>query len=370
MDIRILSLVFLSTWLLGGSGFIYLKKGKKSLSVSILSFFLLSLGLIFSETLAINYFGHDNTHPLIILGSYMRQVLCLILPPTFYLYIISLLEDKDTFLNKNRLQLYYAPAILLFIINSFSFVALYNIEVDSRNYILLETVLTYCNFISLFFIFLIQNIYYIFSATMKYFEYKKINTLTEESNAVLKWIKLFIGLYTLLILLLYLFQLRPLFPGKIVFRGFTIIYAIIMIYYGVKDYHFKIMTPPPAPKESVLERNKILELKGPLLEMMENEKPFLNLDITLNVLAGQLGTNSKYLSFLINNEFDCNFSSFVNSYRIKHAKMLLENPENKIYTIQSIAEMTGFKSKSAFNHAFKKETQMTPSKYKQMVLGD
>ena len=56
--------------------------------------------------------------------------------------------------------------------------------------------------------------------------------------------------------------------------------------------------------------------------------------------------------------------SYINHFRINSAKELLKNAEYEHYTIEAIGGMSGFKSKSAFNSAFKKITGYTPSEYK------
>lgn len=362
MDLKIILLLLLALSSFMGSAFIFFKKGNKAFSVTILSLFLMCLGLIFFETFLINYLGHENSHPILVYYSYMFFVLCLALPPTFYMYVLSLVEKGKDIVNLNRIQVFYTPAILLFVINTFSFVSLGNLEAGTDKYDMIINVLRYSNFISLFFIFLLQNVVYTYFSWRFYYSQKVIlqGSQSKESNITLNWMKWFIILYTVLIALLYLFQLKPFFPGKMVFRIFTLFYIGTVIYFGSKNYQFIL----EKIKGQMLDAKKISELKKDLLEYMGKEQPYLNYDVSLNSLAQALGTNSKYLSYLINKEFDSNFSSFINNYRIEKAKKLLSNAENDIYTIETIAEMTGFKSKSAFNTAFKKFTSLTPSKYK------
>lgn len=62
-------------------------------------------------------------------------------------------------------------------------------------------------------------------------------------------------------------------------------------------------------------------------------------------------------------EFNLNFNSVINGYRIKYAIKILKNKENK----QTIAEITttrGFNSRACFYKAFKTCTGKTPSEYK------
>jgi len=70
------------------------------------------------------------------------------------------------------------------------------------------------------------------------------------------------------------------------------------------------------------------------------------------------------LSGIINNYYKCNFNHFVNKYRIKKACEYLSDRKRDIYTIESIGESVGFKSKSVFNQVFKEETGVNPSTFR------
>ena len=101
---------------------------------------------------------------------------------------------------------------------------------------------------------------------------------------------------------------------------------------------------------------------------MNTQTPFTNTDLTIYDLAKLANTNYKYLSRAIKQLSNQNFASYINSYRVEEAKRLLKNKEFDNYTIEALAEMSGFKSKSAFNTAFKKITGDTPSHYKKTNL--
>lgn len=105
-------------------------------------------------------------------------------------------------------------------------------------------------------------------------------------------------------------------------------------------------------------------LKEGLIQLMDEEQLYLNKALTVQDMASRLNTNNKYLSEAINTQLGQSFVSFVNKYRIEHAKKLLKNPENNHYTIETIVELSGFNSKSSFNSVFKKMEKMTPSIYK------
>jgi AraC-like DNA-binding protein len=104
-----------------------------------------------------------------------------------------------------------------------------------------------------------------------------------------------------------------------------------------------------------------------LLSVMENERPYTDGKLTLPKLAKRLSMSSHHLSQILNERVKQNFFDFVNSYRIEEAKRKLVEPATRHYSILGIAEEVGFNSKSAFNNAFKKHTNMTPTEFKKRV---
>ncbi len=96
---------------------------------------------------------------------------------------------------------------------------------------------------------------------------------------------------------------------------------------------------------------------------IKQNKIFLKNDLTLNVLAKKCQTNSSYLSRIIHDKYDTNFSGFINELRIREAQKLLADENYRSYSIEGIATSVGFKTKSVFNASFKKFTGVTPTYY-------
>jgi tetratricopeptide (TPR) repeat protein len=105
-----------------------------------------------------------------------------------------------------------------------------------------------------------------------------------------------------------------------------------------------------------------------LLTFIEEKKPYLDCELTVNVLAEQLAISTRHLSQVINEQIDKNFCDFINHYRVEEAKkILMQTKENKEISILNIAFDVGFNSKSSFNTVFKKHTGMTPSQFRKKV---
>ena len=100
------------------------------------------------------------------------------------------------------------------------------------------------------------------------------------------------------------------------------------------------------------------------LSAFEAEKKYLSRAISLNDMAKSLGTNSTYLSKVINNEKGRNFSTYINHLRVAFAfEELKNNPTFRKYTIKAIAEESGFKNAESFSKTFYKVYGFYPSFY-------
>ncbi|CAL2106661.1 AraC family transcriptional regulator [Tenacibaculum sp. 190524A02b] len=110
---------------------------------------------------------------------------------------------------------------------------------------------------------------------------------------------------------------------------------------------------------------KVLEEK--LQKVMDKEKLYLNPELTLDLLAKEIGTTNKKLSALFNKYLSTTFYDFINSHRIKTFKQYINLSEYKNLTIEGLAYECGFKSKASFYRVFKKETGMSPTQYKNTV---
>ncbi len=115
---------------------------------------------------------------------------------------------------------------------------------------------------------------------------------------------------------------------------------------------------------SSLDEERFKNIAEAVTSVMDEEKCFCNPDFNLDMLASLVGSNSKYVSQVINDRFGKNFSSFVNDYRVNLACLRLSDTDRFGHlTIRAIGESVGFKSQSTFINVFKKTTGITPSVY-------
>ncbi len=141
--------------------------------------------------------------------------------------------------------------------------------------------------------------------------------------------------------------------------------AVISLGYYSINYP-EIFTAADLKGQNLIDSASSIELQkigSKLKEIMEKEKPYLNPKLTLDKLADIAGITPHLLSKAINEIFDKNFFLFVNDYRVNEFKILTKNNKRENYTILALAYDSGFNSKTTFNTAFKKVTNLTPKEY-------
>jgi len=116
----------------------------------------------------------------------------------------------------------------------------------------------------------------------------------------------------------------------------------------------------------ILKENEENILKG--LNKFETTKKFTSKDMSLSVLAGQLNTNTKYLSEIINHHKQKNFNSYINELRINYITEKLKNEPNYLnYKVSYLAEEAGFSSHSTFTTVFKSVVGVSPIAFVEFI---
>ncbi len=81
-------------------------------------------------------------------------------------------------------------------------------------------------------------------------------------------------------------------------------------------------------------------------------------------VAKLLKVTPQQLSQVVNEKTNLNFTNYINTYRIEMAKVTLMSLDLNKHTIDTVAEKSGFNSKSPFYLAFRKNVGMTPKDWK------
>lgn len=332
---------------------------KRSIVIRFFSFFQICLfGTVFSAIITLNaesFFSviFENAFALLF------YVLIVTIPITLYNFIgVELFKDFE-----RHIKIFILPLILLSI-NLISFVYLSVVENNGGySYEIIENVMNYSNFISYLFIFPIISIYYFVKTSSLIISYKKLSnsSQTKELN-----FQILIVLFLTYVLFIGLFLISQIVKkNTLVNLSF---YSTVIVLLAVSFYiFFKLIRK----NKELNEKYELIEdfsyfsvIEEGLEKYIIKDKNYLNPRLTLNECAKGIKSNEKYLSNYLNKVLNINFNTYLNNLRIEEAKVLLLSPKSEKYTIEAIAKMAGFNSKSSFNSVFKKYMNMTPSEYK------
>lgn len=127
---------------------------------------------------------------------------------------------------------------------------------------------------------------------------------------------------------------------------------------------------PASTASNLLTDEQHTKLLKDIRLVMEETDEFCHADFNIDKLASLIGSNSRYVSAVINEDYGKNFRTFLNEYRIKEAMRRLTDTENYgNYTIKAVSEGVGYKSQANFISVFTKVTGMKPSIFQKISQG-
>ncbi|RDC65665.1 helix-turn-helix domain-containing protein [Adhaeribacter pallidiroseus] len=101
-----------------------------------------------------------------------------------------------------------------------------------------------------------------------------------------------------------------------------------------------------------------------VIKVMHEAKLYKNPDLSLPILAQQIGLPTNELSRIINSGLQKTFADFVNDFRIAEVKERMLKAEDERFSLLGLALDAGFSSKTTFNRVFKERTGMAPKFFK------
>lgn len=307
----------------------------------------------------------------------------LLISPLLWIYIKKLVYPNDS----SSIKKHISPSIYIGIVLLILEVSVFLINNKDIQEIIVQ-IMTFITIGSITVLFLLQSVYYIVISYKLYQTHQQRvgNYYSYSENVDLKWIRILIVGFIVFIIGLVGVNLMK---GELSDILFDILMIIYITYIGINALNQKEIYTNEAqstnskdvheaskPEEvielkddnHIEERVDIVpelfqQLKSELLKKVTDDKIYKDQDLTIYKLAKEIGTNSKYLSSIINKEFGKNFVNFINEYRVEEAKANLKSEKYKNYTIEAHGQNVGFKSKSSFNIAFKKYTGKTPTEF-------
>ncbi len=105
-----------------------------------------------------------------------------------------------------------------------------------------------------------------------------------------------------------------------------------------------------------------------LKQLFDEDKIFLDAQLSLEKLALATGIGKKELTLLIKIRFETGFYPLLNMYRVEHAMKLLDDRANDKLKVEYIGLKSGFNSRPTFYSTFTQYTGLPPAVYRQAMI--
>lgn len=224
----------------------------------------------------------------------------------------------------------------------------------------------------------IKNIFYALYSTLSYmllckYEGGPKEIYTNIATIDLSWMKVFIGGFSVLWLwglMEHILNLASISQHVGDMLGVTsnlllfIFVNTLIIHAFVKSSNVGKQAPHSAPYHTEQReiKNTDLAVIEQLTKAMQEEKLFLNPELTIQQLAQHTGFPVRRLSNTLNRHFKLNFYDYINQYRIALAKEILTTSSQNL-SLLDVMYQVGFNSKPTFYRAFKKQLNLTPVQF-------
>ncbi|MDI1306522.1 MAG: helix-turn-helix domain-containing protein [bacterium] len=116
-------------------------------------------------------------------------------------------------------------------------------------------------------------------------------------------------------------------------------------------------------KKFILSSSKKKMYRQTLEAFIESQKPYLKKKYSIREFALDCDIPVHHLSIVINREYGCNYTDFINRYRINYIIVHRYDENWSSFSFEGLSSEAGFNSRNSFLNAFKKVTGQTPSDY-------
>ncbi len=367
--------------------FLLFKRYYRNRNISDLFLALILLITCYHQTTyTIGFMGWYDTYKNTKINYYLVP-LSLALAPLLYFYFVSITNPKKVF-NKTSL-LHFIPTTILIVISAIILIYDSNqigFDETQNGYLIINFKWKFLDpLVALLSMF--QMLIYLVLSFQLLYKYKdKINQYFSNTYKIeLNWLRNFLFAYTIS----YTYNTVQIVVNETIVNlswvqewWYYLLSGLVIIYVGIKGFytdlsqlrgieiesfldqeHKVVVQTNPVFKEPTELSKDIEETKHTIERYFESNKPFLEPDLTLVILANKLSISREELSETINKGFQLKFNDFINGYRIEEFKSKLQEGQHKQLSFIGIAYECGFNSKPTFNRAFKKMTKTSPSEY-------
>lgn len=232
--------------------------------------------------------------------------------------------------------------------------------------------------IKLTFMVLLVITYFLNRGLLKKYAHKAeqyYSSIEDGKNNNARMMNYFLIFISLSCLIAHLVGRKLLLPSETIQQIIWLIFAAALYGIGYMGFTQKAINPTFEPAIIKNEENntsgaelslsqKVIMKK--LLDIFETEKIYLNSQLNITDIVQLVGTNRTYISTIINQQYNQNFCSFVNTYRMNELEQIFTaDPytNNKL-----LAEKSGFGSFNSMKRAVELRTGKSLNEWKSEVL--
>jgi AraC-like DNA-binding protein len=302
----------------------------------------------------------------------LLQFTALLLYPMFYIYI-RLLTVDDKFSFKAHARFLNIPAFIFLLyvagILATPFEEYKKWVFDRSNYQSLSPGVQYLNFILLLIRFtIIVQIIAVAAGNFKLIKkygnkagqyYSHLEDDDASTVQLSNWVFLSIGIVAVFWASIgrsYFMHDMTAFLPTLISLCVTIVYATMFFAIGWIGQKQKALNPTfEIETEEVTHGNRSInvaqrKILKKILVLFNEEKIYLNMNLTILDVAQSVGTNRTYISSIINQQYDQNFCTFVNSFRVDELEKVIK--ENPSFSLDVLSESCGFGTVHSLKRAF------------------
>jgi AraC-like DNA-binding protein len=107
----------------------------------------------------------------------------------------------------------------------------------------------------------------------------------------------------------------------------------------------------------------LLKIYRHIKSLFSEDNKYLNPDYTSASISAETGIRNELVRNSIKTHSGMSVPQFINSYRIKFATRLIDEGYLQNYSMEGLAEKSGFSSQENFNRVFKLIKSCTPTQY-------
>jgi len=129
-------------------------------------------------------------------------------------------------------------------------------------------------------------------------------------------------------------------------------------------YNITEIKEKKAAYRSLVSPKMMDQMQEQIMNIIVMQKKYRDKDYSAKKLAEEIGTNTRYISAVVNVRFHTNYTSFVNKYRIDDALSILVDKRYQDLTMEEVSDMVGFANRQSFYASFFRIVGITPRDYR------